>query len=88
MKNFSISLRQFTVLALLGLAVWLQSPLIACAVVVTLAIKEAREYFEGRQKNLDVAQLEARVNGLTEELRKLHGEMNRVVSRQVQYFGE
>lgn len=88
LKNFSISLRQFTVLSLLGLAVWLKSPLIACAVVVALIVKEGREYLASKDKSLETQILEAQINVMREELRRLQGEMNQIIVRTSQYFGD
>lgn len=88
MKNFSISLRQFTVLSLLGLAVWLQSPLIACAVVAALVIKEGREFLEQKQRIVELEEFEKRLNAQADELRQVRGEMNRIVVRHAQTFGD
>ena len=87
MKNF-LSLRQFTVLALLGLAIWLQSPLIALAVVAALVIKEGREFLENKQRVVELVEFEKKLEGQAEEIRQLRGEMSRMILRHSQTFGE
>lgn len=86
MINFS--LRQFVVIALLGLAVWLQSPLVALAVVATLAIKEGREFLENKQRVVELVAFEQKLNQQAEEIRQVRAEMNRMVVRHAQTFGE
>ncbi len=88
MKFFSVSLRQFTVLSLLALAVWLKSPLIACAVVATLAIKEGREFLENKQRVVELQAFERKLDAQSEEIRQVRAEMNRMVVRHAQTFGE
>ena len=88
MNRFKVSLRQFTVLSLLGLAVWLKSPAIACAVVLTLAIKEGREYLENKQRVIELDEFEKRLVAQSEEIRQVRAEMNRMVMRHAQTFGE
>lgn len=88
MKRFSISLRQFTVVTLLGLAIFLKSPLIALAVVATLAIKEGREYLEQKQRVVELETFERKLEVQAEEIRQMRNEMHRMVVRHAQTFGE
>lgn len=88
MKNFSISLRQFTVLSLLGLAVWLQSPLIALAVVAALVIKEGREFLEQKTRVIELESFQKKLDAQEEEIRQVRNEINRMVTRHAQTFGE
>ncbi len=88
MKNFSISLRQFTVLALLGLAVWLQSPVIAAAVVLALFIKEGREHLEHKSRVIELETFQKQLDSQQEEVRQLRNEIHRMVTRHAQTFGE
>ncbi len=88
MKIPMFTLGQFTVLALLGLSFWLQSPVIACAVVVAMAVKEGREYLDSKKKNVEMLVLENKVGAFEEKVNRLQNELNRLVTRQSQYFGE
>lgn len=88
MKFFSVSLRQFTVVTLLALAVWLKSPAVAGAVVLTLAIKEGREFLENKQRVVELQVFERKLDAQSEEIRQVRAEMNRMVVRHAQTFGE
>lgn len=88
MKNLSISLRQFTVLSLLGLAVWLQSPVIAGAVVLALLIKEGREHLEHKSKVIELETFQKKLDAQEEDIRQLRNEIHRMVTRHAQTFGE
>lgn len=86
-KN-AISLSQFVVLSLLCLSVYLQSPLIALGAVVALAIKEAKEFYGSRQRSIEVADLERKLEQVEQKFKALQNDLNRVVVRQAQYLGE
>lgn len=88
MKSFSLSLRQFTVVSLLGLAIWLKSPLVALAVVATLAIKESREFLEHKTKVIELESFQRKLDAQEEEIRQVRNEINRMVTRHAQTFGE
>lgn len=82
------SLAQFTVLSLTCLSYWLKSPVVAVAVVLTLLVKEGREYLDGKKKAIELIQLETKVAQCDEKVSRLQNEINRIVVRQSQYFGE
>lgn len=88
MKDLKVTLGQFTVLALIGLAVWLQSPVIAIGAVLALVVKEGREYLDSKKKSVEIAAFEERLERQEDALRQLTGNVSRVVSKQAQYFGE
>jgi len=83
-----VSLGQVTVLSLLGMAIWLQSPLVAGAVVLALLVKEGREFLDRKVRASEMGTVESRIDALEESLRRLQGETNRIVTKQAQYFGE
>lgn len=82
------SLNQVVVLVLLGLSVYLKSPIVACAAVLALAIKEAKHVFESRQKAVETTVLENRVDEVEGRLKSIQNDLNRAMVRQAQYFGE
>lgn len=88
MKKFSISLRSFTVLSLLGMAVWLHSPLIALAVVATLLIKEGREFLEQKQRVIELDEFKRTLDQQAEELKRVQSSLNQVLTRHAQTFGD
>lgn len=87
MKNVQIKLGQFTVLALLGLAVYLKSPVVAVAAVAAIAVKEAREHFDRKAKTIEAEQVEARMVAMEERIRQQDGQLNQLASRYQQYLG-
>ena len=87
-NKIAISLSQFVVLSLLGLSIYLKSPYVALGVVVALAIKEAKELYANRYKQAEVADLERKVADVESKFKALQNDLNRIVVRQAQYFGE
>lgn len=88
LKNLKISLRQFTVLVLLGLSVYLQSPVVAAVAALALFIKEGREHLEHKTKVIELQVFERKLDAQAEEMRQIRNAMNNMVQRHAQTFGE
>jgi hypothetical protein len=84
----NLTFNHLIVLALLGLSVYLRSPSVACSVVLVLAIKEGRETYEKNKRQVDLVVLERKMDEVDSKIRSFQNDVNRVVVKQAQYFGE